>query len=702
MRSITACAVSVGAGLAVAVSGSVLIGVFECALAAHTVSNDLLGESLPLWLLAATAGKNALTHAILWTPLMMAAGLALQFIAATRSCARALLTALFVFVPGGFVLSVDLEIAHRTSLIYVISAWGVAALAAVLVFLFGRWFRRRGPTLARQLFWGASIIGVFVFVLLASFFGNSPLYDPAGWRPTAMRMIYKRPPGMNVLWIVLDTTRADRMTHHGYDRLTTPYLTGLTTQTLVCDRTIANGMWTVPSHAAMFTGRSAREHGTGHRNLNLDDSFETVAETLQQRGYATAAFSNNPLVSPRTNLLQGFDTWRILYHHRQLQQFSLSYVCEREGWTPPLPWLDADYGAALANSLIEAWLNEYRGQPHLLFVNYMEAHLPYRVPRRYREMFMTPAQVARSYELRREAFGNSVSRLDRDFNISGGDFVSESDRDILRRQYDAAIRYLDDRVRELIGMYEARGLLDNTLVVIAGDHGEYLGTHEMWGHRFLAYQDLAHVTMQIRDPRNPVGRRIATPTQLSDLYATVLNAVLPDEPSHERPVSVDLLATDDSKAKTAADFGTPAKADADAADAKPATPAAAVPASASERIAICECNGPAPVTMKSFATITDPVVLHRTSPQIAAVGPRYKLLLSGDGRRELYDLLLDPAELHNVYDDLPDEVAPLEEYIAEWLERTPKYQLPAGTATPSEDMLKTLRALGYVGGEEEP
>ncbi|RMF82968.1 MAG: hypothetical protein D6744_05585, partial [Planctomycetota bacterium] len=593
--------------------GSTLLGAFECVLAAWAVSRDLIGESITPALLAATTGKNAATHALLWTPLTVAASVVLYAVKATRSGVRPCVTPLFIFVAGGVVLSIDLEIAHRASVPYMLGAWATAALAAAAAFLFGRWFGRRRPTLARNLSRGVLIVGSVAFGLLVWIFAGSPLFNPAGWRPTDTRMIYKRSTGMNVLWIVLDTTRADRMSLYGYERPTTPFLTEFAKESLVCDRAIANGMWTVPSHAAMFTGMSAREHGTGHRNLHLDDAFETVADELSRRGYETAAFSNNPLVSPRTNLLQGFDEWRILYHHRQLQQFSLGYLCERMGWTPPLPWLDGDYGASLTNSMIETWLNRPRARPHFLFVNYMEAHLPYRVPRRYRAMFMTPQQVARSYELRRKAFGNCVHRLDRDFNITGGDFVGESDREVLRRQYDAAIRYLDDRARELIGMYESRGLLDNTLVVLAGDHGEYLGTHDMWGHRFLAYQDLAHVPMLVRDPRDPVAARIATPTQLSDLYATVLNAALPEAPDHARADSVDLLAT-----RAPRDAG-----------AKP-QPA--------DRIAICECNGPAPVTMKSFATITDPVVLHRTSPQIAAVGGRYKLMLSADGQRELYDL----------------------------------------------------------------
>ena len=80
-------------------------------------------------------------------------------------------------------------------------------------------------------------------------------------------------------------------------------------------------------------------------------------------------------------------------------------------------------------------------------------------------------------------------------NTDGPLLVAPEDREILRRQYLAAIRYLDDRVRELLGLFKQRGLLDHTLVVIASDHGEYLDTHGMWDHRFLTYDDVSRVAL---------------------------------------------------------------------------------------------------------------------------------------------------------------------------------------------------------------
>jgi arylsulfatase A-like enzyme len=215
-------------------------------------------------------------------------------------------------------------------------------------------------------------------------------------------------------------------------------------------------------------------------------------------------------------------------------------------------------------------------------------------------------------------------------------------------------------------MLRQRGLLGNTLVVIASDHGEHLGTHGLWGHRFLTYQDLARVALQIREPGRRQGVRVSTPVQLSDLYVTVLNATLrplPDQPIRD---TRDLLAI-------AARDGEP-------------------------RVAVCECNGPAPTTMRRFEGCTDPVVLHRATCQIAAVGPRFKLIRSADGERELYDLREDPGELHNLIDERPEEAKQLGAYVRAWLEATPAYAGPSEAGKSSRrDALDSLRALGYVG-----
>jgi arylsulfatase A-like enzyme len=654
----------------VAIVGSLLLGVAEALLVVAKVSSKLGGESVPTDLLVAALARNTLTHALLWCPLMIVVALAYWAAARRRPKATPLpfLTAVFVALAGAIVVPADLILADRTRPTLLIGGGAAAIVLAALVYLalqlLSRKFTPAGPI---RLTRGLAYLSMTVAALSAVVFARSPLFNPAAWRASQSSLQAARPAQPHVLWIVLDTARPDHLSCYGYPRPTTPFLEQWAGQALVCDLAIANGMWTVPAHASMFTGLSRRAHGTDHSHLWLDDSLRTVAELLAEAGYATALFSNNPLVASDTNLTKGFQTRRILYHLRRMQHFSLDALCERLGITPFLPWLDQDFGAALTNHYIARWLDEHPDRPKFVFINYMETHLPYRVPLRYRRMFLDGGQVDHSYDLRFRLHGNILPRLDLDYNIESADFLTARDRDVLRGQYDAAIRYLDDRVREATELFRQRGLLENTLVVIASDHGEHLGTHGMWSHRFLAHQDLVRVALLIREPGRREALRISTPVQLSDLFPTVLNATVWEPGADESLGTRDLLAS---------------------------------AAQDQTRIAICECEGPASSTRKRFKNRTDPAVLHRATSQIAAVGQRFKLINSADGMRELYDLSVDPGERHNLIDVHPGPAARLDAYLRAWLEFTPEYAPVTKTGeSRSPEVLQSLRGLGYVGDE---
>ena len=121
-----------------------------------------------------------------------------------------------------------------------------------------------------------------------------------------------------VIFVVLDTVRADRTSLCGYEHPTTPTLEKLVElgASYACD-SHAPSTWTLPSHASFFTGRELTEHlsgaGGGTRNMTwgsvtpLDDRWPTLAEEMTDRGYQTLFLSANPVVSERMGLTRGFD-----------------------------------------------------------------------------------------------------------------------------------------------------------------------------------------------------------------------------------------------------------------------------------------------------------------------------------------------------------------------------------------------------------
>lgn len=678
------------AAASASIIGATLLGLLEYTVARVFFRHGLDGEPWPTGLEPAAAGMLIVSYVLLLLPILLAAGGVYAFLMRRRPSAvpEPWLLALVGLPVAAVVVPADLQLAHYDTLLALIPAVGLVLYVAAMVWVLGRIaVRRLGSRRVLRVYYVAAVLCGLVGIVCGVAFYCSPLWNPAyydagglGWQPAAAGedradTQATRPP--DVLWIVLDTARADRMSLYGYTKPTTPFLQRLAGETRVYDRAISNGMWTVPSHASMFTGRPVREHGMSLGARALLPRFRTVAELLDEHGYQTVLLTNNPLLTTRTMLARGFvDRFTVFTYMRSLR-FSLERWVENLGMIPPLPWLDRDYGAALTNHLAAGWLREHRERPVFMFVNYMEAHLPYRSPRRYRAQFLSDEAVRRSYALRRRVHGEIENWLHEHAIIEGYDDMPQLDRDTLCGQYDAGLRYLDDRIAELLDLFAAAGRLDNTLVIITGDHGEYLDTHNMWSHHFLTYQDVVHVPLIIRPPGGGRGRRIERVAQLTDLYTTVLRATLGAAAVTPTPRAIDLLA-----------------ADADTASAAGSAP----------RYAVAECYGPGKKLEDQLLALRDRAFRHRACKQLAVVGPRFKYVESSDGQLELFDLTADPGELHNLATTSPESMRPLAAYLARWKRAVPKFDVraaqPGGQWSP--DVLKQLGALGYVGGDDSP
>jgi arylsulfatase A-like enzyme len=661
------------AALSIAIIGSAEIAIAEAIATGVNSGNKLLGEPFPYHVAWWGLGKFALTHLLLWTPTMLL--LAVLFWIPLRRrphTPEPWLWGAFVLIAALVVIPADLALANKfwISTRWMIAAGGGLILAAIAVWKVS-WLRRKiGVRGYGRLRGGLTVVFALLIAASGMATANSPWMNPTRYRVTfddTPREPSARP---NVLWIVIDTARADHLGPWG-SKGTTPFLDEFAQNAIVFDRCISDGIWTMPSHASMFTGLSVRQHGASSPRKFLPPRHRTIADLLTENGYDTACFANNPLVTRRTNLAQGFETAHAMRYFRYLGRFSLESIIEDAGWAPPVSWLDGDYGAAMTNQLVADWLGarEYADEPFFLFINYMEAHLPYQVPTAFRARDLNPEEVERSHDFRSNAFGSLVTAMNLRYNTEEPTFISEKDQDILARQYHSTLRYLDLRVREIIEMVEAMGLLDHTLVIITADHGEHLGQHELWSHMMHTYNDTTHVPLIIRDPSMAGARRVDAPVQLSDLYHTVANAALDRDAPGPSANSIDLLQL----ARGSTD--------------------------AHQRHAITRHTGPDPTVMKLLKKKSGPKFRHREFGQTAVVGSRYKLIASDDGMRELYDIQRDPGELRDLSTRFPEKVAELESYLADWTRRTPEYIAPTGMDSQQANpkLLEALRGLGYIG-----
>jgi arylsulfatase A-like enzyme len=313
---------------------------------------------------------------------------------------------------------------------------------------------------------------------------------------------HRRP---NILLIVLDTVRADRFSWGGAARVVAPRLEALAQEGTVYTEAWSPAPWTVPAHASLFTGRYPSAHGTDCGSLRLPDQEVTLAEILRDAGYRTAGYTANPWLGATYNFQQGFDTWG-------------------ETWRE-VPQDSPDTGATLNNERLERFLRWYAGnpdarrQPFFLFANYFEAHLPYHPPQPERSKMLPPGLD----EGQVEALSH-LGHPDEMAYILDRSNLTEQDLRILRGLYDGEIAYLDRRIGEIVDLLRELGLLDDTVLVVAADHGENLGEHHMLDHKMSVHATLLHVPLLIRYPGAFArGRRETKPVQLHDLFPTLLD-----------------------------------------------------------------------------------------------------------------------------------------------------------------------------------
>ncbi|MEM6930567.1 MAG: sulfatase-like hydrolase/transferase, partial [Myxococcota bacterium] len=295
----------------------------------------------------------------------------------------------------------------------------------------------------------------------------------------------------DVLVIVWDTVRADRMSLYGAERPTTPWLDEAASSAVVFEQAHSPGIWTLPSHASMFTGLPSETTGADERWLWLDAHHTTLAEHLTERGYGTFAMAANPLLNRETNLLQGFRVQWATYdprHRGQARAMTLAklIVGDRSqelsrDWKPPshgasnAEWQRADYkdSADLVVERLLAWIDNRKDpDAHFFaFVNLMEAHTPRLPSMASREAVIDDPRIIR------RGLQTDAGHINLHFYNFGKKRYSRRDLEGINGVYDATLRDLDLATRRIFEGLERRGLLDDMMVVLTSDHGENLGDH---------------------------------------------------------------------------------------------------------------------------------------------------------------------------------------------------------------------------------
>jgi len=522
----------------------------------------------------------------------------------------------------------------------------------------------------------------------------------------------------NVVLVVLDTWRADRMSCYGHSEPTTPHLDAFAAESTLFERAISPAQWTIPAHASLFTGEYPSTHLTTQIYDRHTPAWPTLAEYLGDAGYETVGFCNNPLLGVVENDLdRGFEhfynyggvlpTRPRLAERRPRRSGRLMDMVARQlnRLNGPLQdWLT--HNDTLLGLMMHPWITplwerhiNFKGNIHqsigdmvgflrnrrrrdaerplFAFLNLMETHLPYEPPARFSRDFSP------TYHEDREA-----RDFLRDYNHRTFDWIapitapfSDAQHRVLNEMYNAEVAYEDHVLRLLLDHLDEPETRDNTLVIITADHGEGLDHHGYVGHSLVVYEDLVRVPLIVRDPhRFPSGQRIRTPVSTRRIFHTILDAAdLPKTPEEE-----DLEAFRASLAElrlaSSLDDATPAQ---DAAFAEAYPPLTLVNL-------MVQKNADAVTQFRCRAT-------RRT-----VYNHRKKLITVDDEPEELYDVVADPGEQKNLASRQTERVHTLYIRLQAILEEAKARRKPDQEGHAAIDLdkdsqvQKRLRALGYL------
>jgi choline-sulfatase len=393
-----------------------------------------------------------------------------------------------------------------------------------------------------------------------------------------------------VFLVTIDTLRADHVHCYGYAGVQTPALDALAQHGARFNQAFTPSPITNTSHTSILTGLLPSSHGVTDFAIPLSASHPTWAELLRKSGYHTAAFIGAVILDSKTlapGLDRGFDFYDNFPEHSHRK--SRWGRVERRG-------LEVVEHA-------QAWLNSHRGGPHFVWLHLYDPHDPYEPPAPFSHIY----------------------------------------KDHL---YDGEIAYADSALGKFIGYLKRQGWYENSLIVIAGDHGEGLGEHNEETHGIFLYDSTTHVPLIVKTSGiEHAGIVVDAQVRTTDILPTVLDVLGVQRPERLDGESLKPFLTGRETAGRPA-FG--------------------------------ETDYPLRFGWAPLRSVRDRGLKFIEAP-----------------RPEFYNLRTDPIEARNVYEPWNMDVQRFRGMLAEI--KAKLLPAPPSSATVATGTLNELRALGYLG-----
>lgn len=433
------------------------------------------------------------------------------------------------------------------------------------------------------------------------------------------------PPDLNVILIVVDTMGARYLGCHTPGLTNSPTIDRLATTGVRFQRAYSVAPWTQPAVASLFTSQMPSRHGVRHIFHNLDRRHQTLAERLKDRGLRTFGVISHFVIGDEFGYGQGFDEYRDdpVGNHRSVTSHDVTDVA--------ISFLD---GVA--------------DDRFFMFVHYFDPHWYFN---HHPDFDQTAGYTGDLLP------GMEIGAL----RAMRGD-LTDDDIGYLAGLYREEIAYTDHHIARLLDHLDARGLTDDTVVIVTADHGEEFMQHGWIGHTATLYDELVHVPLIVHAPGRIAPRVVDTPVSIMDIGPTILEllGVVPDDADWDG-VSLAPVLTAGQPAPT--------------------------------RPLLAEVSYISPSGWPSGDRGT------KRYYKTAIIDGDLKLVHDfADGRWEVYDRAADPLEQHNLWNPEQNERRALLDRLHVWeVDHTGSWTEELREELDIDpDAVKRLRALGYV------
>lgn len=342
----------------------------------------------------------------------------------------------------------------------------------------------------------------------------------------------------NVLLFVCDAMRADKLGCYGDERVQTPRMDQLAREGVLFERALVQAPFTGSSFGSYFTGKYPRRHGFVKMaadtrmapNITLASHLKSAAllrgGRLEPTDYQCITFMTGA-ISQASGLARGFDAYFEAFMGHDLVDVQNPWSVFRSELV--LSIFKAKLEQRLTSTPVadEAarWFAEHGDKRFFAMVHLFSTHTPYDPPQDLRDQYCDPTYDG-PVRVFRSDHAHAIHR--------GHATPSEADKRQIADLYAGGVTHTDRQIAQVLAALEARGVLDDTIVIVTADHGEELGEHGVWEHNHM-FQSNLRVPLIVSWPnRLPFGRRVSALVESIDLVPTVCEWIGLAPPFEER------------------------------------------------------------------------------------------------------------------------------------------------------------------------